>query len=651
MIHPVTDQLHSAREILSERGPLRAQLPGFRVRPPQQAMAEAITHALEEKIDLLVEAGTGTGKTLAYLVPAILSGMKVIISTGTKNLQDQLRHRDVPMLRQAMRMPVSVSMLKGRANYFCVQRHEMALQEPTLDTRQHALLRKLALWSAKTRSGDIAECDELPENDPFWMRVTSTVDNCLGQTCAQYEKCFLVKARREAQASDIVIINHHLLLSDMALQQSGFGELLPAADAYIIDEAHQLPDIASNFFGIGLSSAQCADLAGDSAQFYRSEINEDSAFYKLTDLVSLNSQQLRAVFGPELRRAPWQSVMQSKQITTALTELKVSLEQLKQALGMLSQRNENLAACHERCLTLADRLANFTNGNVSGQVYWFETHRRSVSLHVTPLDIAVPFSEHKAKKQGVWIFTSATLTVAGDFSHFTSRLGLHHARCLHWDSPFDYQQNTRLFLPSGMPEPNDSTYTRAVVILSQRVFQYSRGRAFILFTSHRALQEAARLLRDTIQFPLFVQGDASRDTLLEKFRASGNGVLFGTSSFWEGVDVRGEALSCVIIDKLPFATPDDPVLQARIEVMRSRGQNPFMGYQLPTAVIALKQGAGRLIRDFDDRGVLVVCDPRIRTKPYGRVFLKSLPPMPITHDERDVQTFFTNAPLSVAENS
>ncbi len=638
----MNDTVLSAAEVLGTHGPLSQHLAGFRVRAAQQAMADAIAAALTDKQDLLVEAGTGTGKTLAYLVPAMLSGMKIIISTGTKNLQDQLINRDVPLLRQALKIPVSVSVLKGRSNYLCLHRYDQAQQEPTLDKIQVKSLRTIKNWSDGTRHGDIAECSDLSESDPFWIKVTSTVDNCLGQDCEVYDKCYLVKARRDAQAADVVIVNHHLLLSDMALQQSGFGELLPGADAYIIDEAHQLPEIASQYFGLGFSTAQAADLATDCAQAYHQDINETAEFAAQTDLLSRRSAQLRDVFGSQQRRAPWVTLAQDANVQERLTQFYEALYALRTQLQPLAERSKDLATCLERCEILLERYTQMTQPAASGFVHWFEVHRRSVSLHMTPLDIAATFHEHRAHKPGVWIFTSATLTVAGKFEHFTSRLGLHDARCMHWDSPFDYQHNTLMYLPPDMPEPNSPNYIEKVVWVTRQVLSFSRGRAFVLFTSHRAMQDAWQRLRGSLPYPLFVQGDMSRDVLLEKFRATPNAVLLGTSSFWEGVDVRGEALSCVIIDKLPFATPDDPVLQARIDALRARGANPFMDYQLPSAVIALKQGAGRLIRDYDDRGVLVLCDPRLRSKPYGKIFLNSLPPMPVTRDEQDVLHFFMN---------
>lgn len=631
-------------EALGTNGPLSQHLTGFRVRAAQQAMAKAIATALQDKQDLLVEAGTGTGKTLAYLVPAMLSGLKVIISTGTKNLQDQLINRDVPLLHQALKIPVSISVLKGRSNYLCLHRYAQVQQEPTLDKLHVKALRTVKRWSDGTRQGDIAECSDLPENDPFWIKLTSTVDNCLGQACEVYDKCYLVKARRDAQAADIIIVNHHLLLSDMALQQSGFGELLPSADAYIIDEAHQLPEIASQYFGLGFSTAQGVDLATDCTHAYHQDINETAEFAALADLFSRRCVQLREVFGQQQRRAPWVSLAKDAIVQERLTQFYEALYSLRSQLQPLAERSKDLAACLQRAEVLLERYTQMTQPAVGGYVHWFEVHRRSVSLHMTPLDIAATFHEHRAHKPGVWIFTSATLTVAGHFEHFTSRLGLHEARCLRWDSPFDYQHNTLLYLPPDMPEPNSPGYTEQVVWVTKQILSFSRGRAFLLFTSHRALQDVWQRLRGNVPYPLLVQGEMSRDVLLEKFRSTPHAVLLGTSSFWEGVDVRGEALSCVIIDKLPFATPDDPVLQARIDALRARGANPFMEYQLPSAVIALKQGAGRLIRDFDDRGVLVLCDPRLRSKPYGKIFLNSLPPMPITQDEQAVLDFFMEQP-------
>ncbi|MBI1421986.1 MAG: DEAD/DEAH box helicase [Gammaproteobacteria bacterium] len=634
--------MDSVAELLGVEGPIARTLDGFSVRQQQQAMAQAIADAIDAQQDLIVEAGTGTGKTFAYLVPAICSGRKVIISTGTKNLQDQLFHRDIPLIRNALKLPVTCALLKGRSNYVCLDRlrktQDLApQQEPHLIPQ----LQHLQEFARQTDSGDIAQCDAIPEGDPLWFRVTSTADNCLGADCDDYQACFVMRARREAQAADLVVINHHLLLSDMALSEEGFGELLPAADIFVVDEAHQLPEVASSFFGTGVSTQQFVDLANDVHRAYLQDINETRDMELLCHQLNKSARDLRLVFGAELRRGPWQEIQNNSNVARSIDRLLELNDELKAQLSPLVERSKDLENAYERCSTLSARLHAVTHQEQADDILWYEVHRRSLSFHVTPLDIAPAFSEHKQRKGGNWIFTSATLTVDHRFDHFSRRLGLHATAARQFDSPFDFSRQALLYLPKGLPDPNSPDYSEAVMRIARQVLQASDGRAFLLFTSHRALRLAEQALRGTIDFPLLVQGEAPRDHLLESFRRTPNAVLLGTSSFWEGVDVRGEALSCVIIDKLPFATPSDPVLQARLDNLRRQGLNPFMQYQLPSAVITLKQGVGRLIRDSGDRGVLVLCDPRLRSKSYGRTFLQSLPRMPVTDSVEAVRHFFS----------
>ena len=641
--------LDSVAELLGPEGPIAKRLNGFSVRAQQQAMAQAIADAINTQQDLIVEAGTGTGKTFAYLVPAIVSARKVIISTGTKNLQDQLFHRDIPLVRQALNVPVSCALLKGRSNYLCLHHlqklHELAPQQEAHLVPQ---LQQLQTFAKQTQRGDIAECDAIPEGDPLWFRVTSTADNCLGADCQDYQACFVMQARREAQAADLVVINHHLLLSDMALSEEGFGELLPAADIFIVDEAHQLPEVASQFFGVGTSTQQFVDLATDVQRAYQQDINETRDIELLCQQLIKAARDLRLVFGMELRRGPWQEIQGNTNVQSSITRLLELNDDLKIQLQPLVERSKDLENTYQRCVTLNSRLQDVTAQIKPGEIQWYEVHRRSVSFHITPLDIAPSFMEHKQRKGGNWIFTSATLTVDHRFDHFSRRLGLSDIASRQFDSPFDFEHQALMYLPKGLPDPNSPNYTDAVVRIAKQVLLASAGRAFLLFTSHRALRLAETALRGSIDFPLLVQGEAPRDHLLASFRRTPHAVLLGTSSFWEGVDVRGEALSCVIIDKLPFATPSDPVLQARLEHLRNQGLNPFMHYQLPAAVITLKQGVGRLIRDTSDRGVLVLCDPRLRGKAYGRTFLQSLPTMPVTDSVDAVKAFFLPSAQTVS---
>ena len=630
----------SATDILGSHGQLAQQLEGFAPRRVQQQLAEAVTDALTHKSILVAEAGTGTGKTFAYLVPAMLSGQKVIISTGTKNLQDQLFKRDVPVVRDALAVPVSVALLKGRGNYLCVHRLALAEAGRYTSPEQADKIRRIRNWSGRTHNGDIAECSDISESDMVWAQVTSNSENCLGQECPSFDDCHLINARRAAQAADIVVVNHHLLLSDMALKEEGFGELLPAADAFIIDEAHQLADVASNFFGQSISGNQLLELARDIETEFRRDINEGDEIIRATEQLQKQVRDFRLTFGQAQRRAAWVEVSQQSDVQALVTAIEEQLEAIQRLLHPLAERSKGLESCERRCADLLAGFVALTGETPEDHIHWFETHRRSFSLHLTPLSIADYFQKQMLGISAAWIFTSATLAVGKSFSHFTDRLGLQEVSTAQWESPFDYAEQALFYVPKGLSEPNSPVYTQSVIKAALPVLAASQGRAFLLFTSYRALSEAATLLNEQTDYPLFVQGDAPRDTLLKRFRSTAHAVLLGTSSFWEGVDVRGEALSCVIIDKLPFASPGDPVLKARIDAMRKLGINAFMEYQLPDAVIALKQGAGRLIRDVHDRGVLMICDPRLLNKPYGRLFLDSLPPMARTRDPQQVVEFF-----------
>ncbi len=626
--------------LLSDEGPLARQVSGFAARAQQQQMAERVAEAIECGEHLIAEAGTGTGKTFAYLVPALMSQRKVLISTGTKNLQDQLFHKDLPIVSKALGVPASVALLKGRANYLCLHRLELAETEGRFQNPEMASsVGEIRQWASRTRSGDIAEMSTISEEDMIWSSVTSTSDNCLGSDCTFFEQCHVLEARRTAQAADIVVINHHLLFADMMLREDGFAELLPEADAIIVDEAHQLPEVASAFFGEAISGNQLLELARDTEAMYIAEINENPDVVRQASVLQKLVRDLRLAFGSDMRRAEWQSVASDKAVKQAVLAIETQLQGLEAQLKPLAERSKGLQSCHERCVELQQRFVRLTTDVPEGHVHWFETHRRSFTLHITPFDISSIFQQRMQDMNVSWVFTSATLTVADSFSHFKQRLGIETDNTAIWDSPFDYRKQAVLYVPETMPDPSADNYNEVVVDKAMPILQACQGGAFFLFTSHRALQQAAERLEGELDVPLLVQGDKPRDVLLSEFRQRGNAVLLGTSSFWEGVDVRGEALSCVIIDKLPFASPGDPVLKARIDHMRKQGGNPFMEYQLPSAVITLKQGAGRLIRDVQDRGVLMLCDPRLLSKPYGSIFLDSLPAMMRTRHEDKVQGF------------
>ncbi|WP_456414209.1 ATP-dependent DNA helicase [Thiolapillus sp.] len=627
--------------VLGPRGLLSDALPGFSWRAQQQEMAEAVASCIELGGRLIAEAGTGTGKTFAYLVPALLSGAKVIISTGTKNLQDQLFIKDLPLLRDAMASPASVALLKGRGNYLCVHRLENALLDPRGQRREIARqLRQVQGWSVSTRSGDIAEMTSLPEDSAVWPLITSTGDNCLGSDCPSFGKCHLLEARKRAQEADVVIINHHLLCADFSIKDEGFGELLPAADAYIIDEAHQLPDVASSFFGVSVGTRQFLDLCRDSRAEYVREAGDLPKILEQIDHLEKAARDFRLAFGQDGQRGAWDEVAGDKDVQNGLAYLQKELEGLSGMLKSIEGRGKGLDGCLNRAQGLAADLGQIISPeNAEEQVCWFEVHSHSVRLNSTPLDVAGLFQGQMACHPAAWIFTSATLAVGESFAHFQQQLGLLKADTACWDSPFDYAEQALWFVPKGLPDPSAPNYTDKVMELALPMLQASKGRAFLLFTSYRALHRAADWLRDKLEFPLLVQGSAPKAELLKQFVERGNAVLLGTSSFWEGVDVRGGALSLVIIDKLPFASPGDPVLKARLDAMRKSGGNPFMEYQVPQAAIALKQGAGRLIRDVTDRGVLVLCDPRLLRKSYGHTFLDAMPPFARTRELKDALEF------------
>jgi len=626
-------------------GPLARSLTGFRARPQQTGMAVCIAEVIESAGTLVCEAGTGTGKTFAYLVPAILSGRKVLVSTGTRNLQDQLFHRDLPAVRDALGIPVRAALLKGRGNYLCHYRLRLALEDPPRGDRElMAHLDDVRSWSRSTHRGDIAELP-IPERDPLWALVTSTSDNCLGQTCPDWDDCHLVCARRQAQAADLVVVNHHLFCADLALKDEGFGEILPGADCFVLDEAHQLPEVASSFFGTAVSARQVMDLARDTELEYRRAANDCPDLLERVLALRRAGQDLRLRLGEGDRRGPWAELLADDEVPLALDALARRLTGLREGLAAVQGRGKGLDACLARAGDLSTRIEALRGEAEPQQVRWYETQGRGFRLHLTPLTVSDVFAQAIARGTSAWIFTSATLAVGEDFAHFSSQLGIDSAREARWDSPFDYATQALWFVPRGMPQPSEPAYNVRLLELVREIIGYSRGRAFLLFTSHRALRELAEGLPGCVEYPLLVQGEAPRAELLRRFQGLGNAVLLGTASFWEGVDVPGEALSCVIIDRLPFASPGDPVLAARIDAMRRSGGNPFRDYQLPQAVIALKQGAGRLIRGASDRGVLVVCDPRLLGRTYGQAFLDSLPPMARTREISRVEEFFADGKL------
>ena len=631
--------------VFDRRGPLAAIIPEYRVRSQQLEMANRVSEAIRDNAVLVCEAGTGTGKTFAYLVPALLSAGKVILSTGTKTLQDQLYHRDLPTVRAALSVPVTTALLKGRANYVCHYHLERNLAGGGLPGREVVGdLQRIVRFARVTRTGDKSELADVPEEAPAWSLATSTRENCLGQSCPRFRDCFVMAARREALAADLVVVNHHLFFADVMLKDEGMAELLPACNTVIFDEAHQLPETATLFFGETLSTGQVIELARDARAEALSHAKDMPDPPRLTAALDKAARDLRLALPGEGARFTAASVRRKRGFSDALTALDSALRSLCAALEALSERSEGLARCSERARTAQSLLERWCDDSRADRVRWIEVFSHALRLNATPLSIAEIFRRQLDGHPRAWIFTSATLAVAGDFSHYRSEMGLEDARTACWDSPFDYAAQALLYVPKELPDPNSDEHTRAVVAASLPVIRASGGRAFLLFTTLRAMRLAHELLheefrRQALGFPLMLQGEGSRSELLERFRRLGNAVLLGSASFWEGVDVRGDALSLVIIDKLPFAPPDDPVLAARLESLEREGGNPFFDYQLPQAVISLKQGAGRLIRDETDRGVLVICDPRLFSKPYGRRILTSLPPMKLVRELDKVLAF------------
>lgn len=634
----------TAAELLGPEGPFAREVPGFATRASQQSMAAAVEEAIADRQILVAEAGTGTGKTFAYLVPALTSGRRVIISTGTKTLQDQLFHRDLPQVRSVLGARVSAALLKGRSNYLCLHRLEQTQQEGRFTSREQAAqVQVMRAWSKRTRSGDRAELAEVPEDSPLWPRVTSTTENCLGAECPLFGECFVVKARRAAQEADLVVVNHHLLFADLAIKQEGFGEILPGAHAFILDEAHQIPDLAGQFFSVTLSARQLGELTGDTLAECANVSGAFAALQPVVDPLNAAIKRLRLALDRFPAKGAFVQIEHDADVDREIAALRESLTALTETLGQHAERSRGLGSVAERAAEQSARLAHLTDSGARDAIHWYELSAHGFAFHATPLDLSQPLRELREQSRAAWIFTSATLSVAGRFNHFSRQIGLDDPHTLCLDSPFDYARQALAYLPRGLPDPSAPDYIERVVDVAVPVLQASQGRAFLLFTSHRALRRAADLLPARVPFPLFVQGNAPRHRLLTEFRASGNGVLLGAASFWEGVDVAGDALSVVIIDKLPFAAPDDPVLVARLDALREAGGQPFTDWQIPNAVIALKQGAGRLIRDVHDRGVLVLCDPRLTTRGYGRLFLASLPPLPRTSAREDVEAFFRPA--------
>ena len=655
-------------DVFTPQGPLARQVPTFRPRAQQTEMAVHIAEAIRADSACLVEAGTGTGKTYAYLVPAMLSGGKVVLSTGTKTLQDQLFERDIPTVREALGAPIRVALLKGRSNYVCLHHLERAHTEGRFLQKEDARhIQNILRFSKMTKRGDKAECADVPESAAVWHMATSTKDNCLGSECARYDECFVVKARREALEADLVVVNHHLFFADVALKEEGMAELLPNCNTVIFDEAHQLPDTAGIFFGQRFSTTQVLDLAQDVRLSALAEARDCLDLPVQAAALDKAARDFRLTLGNDTVRQPASQMLRHAEFLKGLDALAARIDLMTELLQTQAGRSPDLERAWQRCTALGQDLMRWKRGALNqpmagtvdqagsapeenhgaapgDYVYWVETLGHGLHLHATPLSVAEPFTKLMASSPRSWIFTSATLAVQGDFSHYQEAMGLHDIASYCWDSPFDYGQQAMLCCPTELPDPNSADYTDRLVDSVLPLIQAAEGRTFFLCTSLRAMQRVRSQIETRLAFhqpeiSILCQGDAAKNELLRRFRESGNAVLVGSQSFWEGVDVPGDALSLVIIDKLPFAAPDDPVLSARIDALNRQGKNAFMHYQLPHAVINVKQGAGRLIRSERDQGVLVIGDPRLVTKAYGKKVWRSLPPMARTRDIAEAERF------------
>lgn len=627
-------------DAFSPEGTLSQNIHGFRPRDAQLEMAQAVGRAVKFAKSAVIEAGTGTGKTFAYLVPALLSGKKTIISTGSKNLQDQLFNRDLPTIQKALKYKGKVALLKGRANYLCLERLDQVIAMGVVGDKSVLTdLAKVRKWHTGTKTGDLSECITIAEDSPILPQLVSTAESCLGSDCPNYKECYVVQARRKALEADVVVVNHHLFCADMAVKETGFGELIPDAELIIFDEAHQLPDIASQYFGQSLTSRQLFDICKDSNIVYRTELKDLAQLGKASDHLQKVVQDFRLLLGDGNKRGNLREILQDPKVIEGFAKLNENIDFLSEVVKKSLGRSETLDKIFERLAEVKAQLKRLGDTSVVGYCYWYEINGRSFGLHITPLTVADKFGEQMRANQVGWIFTSATLEVGGKFDHFCQRLGIENAEQMVLQSPFDYAHQSLLCVPRYLPDTNKSHTLTELGQLLKPVIEANNGRCFLLCTSYFMMRGLADFLREQSSLSVLLQGETSKSRLLEKFVAEPNSVLVATQSFWEGIDVRGDALSLVIIDKLPFTAPDEPLLKARMEDCKLQGGDPFNDIQIPEAVITLKQGVGRLIRDVTDRGAVIICDSRLVMRQYGSTFLKSLPPSKRTRDLAKVLTF------------
>jgi ATP-dependent DNA helicase DinG len=633
--------MKTVKDVFSDGGSLAELIEDYQHRPEQEDMAHKIFAAITDGQSLVCEAGTGTGKTVAYLVPALLSKQKVIVSTGTRHLQDQLYQKDLPLVLDALDSPATTMVLKGRSNYLCLQHMDIAINDSKdLSYQNMSDLQEVVQWSSSTKTGDINELGMIEENSVVRSRITSTTESCLGQSCPSFDDCFVFKNRKAALESDLVITNHHLLLSDMGLREKGFGEVLPLADVIIFDEAHQLPELASTYFSQTMSSRQLLELITDIKTADHEEAGDIQELAGALAQFEKSIRDVRLVFGRQDQRLNWLEVWEKSLLSTELPKMLAAHQVIIDILETACGRGKLLDNCWQRAKAHYNYIDSYIETKNEDSIRWVEIRGHHLYLNQTPVNISDTFQQRLSEYNATSVFTSASLAINDDFNYYSRQLGLEECHTQVWNSPFDYQTQTCLYVPLDLPEPNQYEFFDAFIERTIKLLSYSEGHAFVLFTSHQALAKAAAVLSKSIDYPIFIQGHAPRSELLNQFRQTKHAVLLGTSSFWEGVDVKGDALSLVIIDKLPFASPDDPVLQARLNHFSKQGSNPFMDHQVPQAAISLKQGVGRLIRDVTDRGVCVICDKRVIRKAYGKRIIKALPPMPITNDIEDVIKFF-----------
>jgi len=623
----------SIDSVLGNDGSLSKLVANYAARQSQLAMAEEVSDLIDNEETLLAEAGTGTGKTFAYLVPALLSGKKVIVSTATKTLQEQLVKKDLPILFKACQVSGKARLLKGRDNYVCPQRLEITETVEQHSRQDWKKLAEIREWvEHKTKTGDKSELESVPEDDMIWRKVCARMEFCQAAECHADSDCFYPKEKQKAAEAQVLVVNHHLFCADLSLREQGFGELLPNAEVYIFDEAHRLPDIAAQFLGFSITRGQLEELVRDVKQAQKLEAPESK---KIDDSAVMLEEQVKKInesLGKWEKRWTWNQLNEEAAFQVVMKRFIDQLELLMNEIKQVAERGKQLTAVYKRCQDFLAQFKEWLNSQSENKIRWIESSQARFKFNLTPLSVAGPFSRQREEIGGAWLFTSATISVNKNFDYFAKRLGLGEAKTVNWPSPFNYQEQGVVYHPVGLPEPKNPDYTKICLRAAWPLLNAAKGRAFFLFTSHKAMQDAKAILDKHWQGILLVQGELPKLTLLQKFKMADKAILLGTSSFWEGVDVKGEALKLVIIDRIPFAPPDDPIVQARESYLKENGLNGFAHFQLPEAVIAMKQGAGRLIRDVDDYGVLMLCDPRLTTKGYGNIIKQALPDFPWVYE-------------------